>query len=535
MIALYPDIFNDVFGPLMQPGSSSHTAGPCRLGLMAYRALNDELKDIHVVLDKEGSFAGTFGHMNEDIGMLAGAYGLGPDSPEMFDIKRTLKDRGITWDFEFSGLSTSRHANAVRFILTGKSGRRITLTGNSTGGGMVELTELNGFAVRSCGETYLTFIASTLGKDELLKRTEGISCILSREFVLPEFLENSGGKTGLFITSDCPLPLAKLLEISQDVISIAPVLPVTVNTGRKEQLFDSITSFREIAKKEGKSLFDIAVEYEICATGWDRSRVISEMEHILDTMEKQAFSVYTKDTDLLETPFSGFHFREWDRYLRNRTPLTGNVTSRALKLAFGAQSQSRGVITVPGPMGNGGAYVYSVLRAISDEAGSDREDMVKALFISGIVGVIAYTRSNPTGEITGCTGECGICGAMASAGAVSLLNGTPEMTEAAASLTLQAMIGLPCDPIPGGNNQPCTSRVVSAITLAITFADLALSGRDCVVPFHEVVDVAHRVGTALPDDLKCTSRGGMCTAPSAKKIREKFEVWHKTQEGQGEA
>ena len=31
-VAPYPESFNDVFGPVMQPGSSSHTAGPCRLG-----------------------------------------------------------------------------------------------------------------------------------------------------------------------------------------------------------------------------------------------------------------------------------------------------------------------------------------------------------------------------------------------------------------------------------------------------------------------------------------------------------------------
>ena len=30
MIQLYPEFFNDVFGPVMQPGSSSHQAGPGR-------------------------------------------------------------------------------------------------------------------------------------------------------------------------------------------------------------------------------------------------------------------------------------------------------------------------------------------------------------------------------------------------------------------------------------------------------------------------------------------------------------------------
>jgi L-serine deaminase len=32
---LYPEFYNDVFGPVMQPGSCSHTTGPCRLGYLA--------------------------------------------------------------------------------------------------------------------------------------------------------------------------------------------------------------------------------------------------------------------------------------------------------------------------------------------------------------------------------------------------------------------------------------------------------------------------------------------------------------------
>ena len=33
-VAAYPEFFNDVFGPVMQPGSSSHFAGPCRFGYL---------------------------------------------------------------------------------------------------------------------------------------------------------------------------------------------------------------------------------------------------------------------------------------------------------------------------------------------------------------------------------------------------------------------------------------------------------------------------------------------------------------------
>jgi len=62
---LYPELFNDVFGPIMQPGSSSHTAGPCRIGYLANSLLGEPVSKILIRLDKEGSFAGTFGLMLE--------------------------------------------------------------------------------------------------------------------------------------------------------------------------------------------------------------------------------------------------------------------------------------------------------------------------------------------------------------------------------------------------------------------------------------------------------------------------------------
>ena len=83
-VAPYPEFFNDVFGPVMQPGSSSHTAGPCRLGYLAGCLLGEPVAKIRVELDKSGSFAGTFGIMAEDRAMVAGVLGFLPDDARLF-------------------------------------------------------------------------------------------------------------------------------------------------------------------------------------------------------------------------------------------------------------------------------------------------------------------------------------------------------------------------------------------------------------------------------------------------------------------
>ena len=114
---------------------------------------------------------------------------------------------------------------------------------------------------------------------------------------------------------------------------------------------------------------------------------------------------------------------------------------------------------------------------------------------------------------------------MAAAAIAEMVGGTPEAVETAASLALQAFMGLPCDPMPGGLSQPCRSRIMAATCTAHVFADLALAGHDAVLPLHEALDVADRIGRALPPELKCTSEGGCCTAPAARARRAAYRRW----------
>jgi L-serine dehydratase len=61
--------------------------------------------------------------------------------------------------------------------------------------------------------------------------------------------------------------------------------------------------------------------------------------------------------------------------------------------------------------------------------------------------------------------------------------------------------------------------------MAHVFADLALAGRDAVLPLHEAIDVADEVGRALPTGLLCTGKGGAAAAPAAQKRAVAFREW----------
>jgi L-serine dehydratase len=563
MIASYPDFFNDVFGPIMQPGSSSHTAGPCRIGFLARSLLGEELRSIHVLLDADGSFAGTFGVMAEDRGMIAGALGFLPDDERLFDALALADEAGVTYRFEFGELAESRHPNAIKFTLAGASGRAVTLVADSTGGGMIETRVVDGYPLRTKGDAHVLLVFDPEETPEAASGIEPLGALVDLPGVvetgtsqqvqvvghrkhLPPGFEPSGGlpvsnepaeaSSPALATPGATLHWARLAQ-PPDLAAIRralpgfriamldPILPVLDTPGRKPQLFDTMVRWRKIAAERGLSLAETAIQYEMDASGWPRDRVIAYTRMIERAMYRQTHAVYEEALDVPTMPFRPNMAADWARHMASPRRLTDSVTSRTVKWAYGAGAGIPGVPVVAGPMGSGGGYIHAALWAIKEAHGFTDDDLLRGLFVAAGIGAIAYTRTAPTGEVTGCTGETGICGAMAAAAIAEMAGGTPEQVENAASLLLQAVIGMPCDPIAGGAGQPCRSRVLTTTCMAHVFADLALAGRDAILPLHEVIDVADQVGRSLPPGLLCTGRGGMATTPTAQRKAIAFREW----------
>ena len=547
----YPEFFNDVFGPVMQPGSSSHTAGPCRIAYLVRSLLGEKLRSINVLLDANGSFAGTFGIMAEDRGMIAGALGLLPDDERLFDAFALADQAGIAHRFEFGELTESGHPNAIKFILIGTSGRSVSLVADSTGGGMIETRVVDGYPLRTKGDAYVLLVfdpnpVPTLSVAAFVTAVSGLPGLVevgaSSNAVTGSKLkvEGSGFQLSTFdlqpSTTPGTLHWVRLAErpdlgaITQAlpgyrVAVLDPILPVLDRPGRKPQLFDTMVRWREVAVERGLSLAETAIQYEMDASGWSREQVVDYMRMIERAMYRQTHAIYEEQLDIPTTPFRPNTTADWVQHMASPRRLTDGVTSQTLKWVHGAGAGIPGVPTVAGPMGSGGGYIYAALWAVKEAHGFSDDDLLRGLFVAAGIGAIAYTRTAPTGEVTGCTGETGICGAMAAAAIAEMAGGTPEQVENAASLLLQAVIGMPCDPIAGGAGQPCRSRVLTTTCMAHVFADLALAGRDAILPLHEVIDVADLVGRSLPPGLLCTGRAGASVAPTAQRKAIAFREW----------
>ena len=137
------DIF-ELIGPVMVGPSSSHTAGAVRIGLAGRKLLGEIPARADIYL--HGSFAATGVGHGTDKALIAGLLGMAPDDdriPDSFEIAESENLR-----FEFGEINMrSAHPNSVKMELRGKSGKKISMTAASIGGGRIQIKSLNGMSM----------------------------------------------------------------------------------------------------------------------------------------------------------------------------------------------------------------------------------------------------------------------------------------------------------------------------------------------------------------------------------------------------
>lgn len=144
----------DIIGPVMVGPSSSHTAGACRLGLLA-RGLVGGTPDT-ALLELHGSFARTGEGHGTDKALVAGLLGFRPDDARIRTALEIAEGEGLRYTFDKTTLSESAHPNTVR-ITVERGSRRAEMIGSSLGAGRVMVTEIDGYPVEISG-SYFTIV-----------------------------------------------------------------------------------------------------------------------------------------------------------------------------------------------------------------------------------------------------------------------------------------------------------------------------------------------------------------------------------------
>ncbi|MCL1632737.1 hypothetical protein M3N64_12485 [Sporolactobacillus sp. CPB3-1] len=141
----YPDFFNDVFGPIMQPGSSGSFAGTSRVGRVARRTIKSPLRQVTIAFNPgDRRHLRNLGNMMDDRGYLGGLQDFATDDVRLFDAHRLARKQQIS--YEFTALPEENgYPGSVQFDLVSVGGETGQLIGQSIGGGMIMIYEINGF------------------------------------------------------------------------------------------------------------------------------------------------------------------------------------------------------------------------------------------------------------------------------------------------------------------------------------------------------------------------------------------------------
>lgn len=200
----------DIIGPVMVGPSSSHTAGACRLGLMA-RAIFGSMP-AHARIGLHGSFAATGEGHGTHRAIVGGLAGIAPDDLRLRHAYDEAKSAGLEWTFEDVDLGDDAHPNTAVFELT-RDGETVSIRGASVGGGRVEVTEIDGFPV-ALGGDYHTLVVLARDEPGTIMTITGL-CAAQRINLATMRVDRTGRHKDALMTieADAPIPDEVLDEL----------------------------------------------------------------------------------------------------------------------------------------------------------------------------------------------------------------------------------------------------------------------------------------------------------------------------------
>ncbi|MGI4867246.1 MAG: L-serine ammonia-lyase, iron-sulfur-dependent subunit beta [Janthinobacterium lividum] len=134
----------DMIGPVMIGPSSSHTAGVVRIARAAIRILG--ALPTEAVITFYNSFARTYEGHGSDRAIVAGLLGYATDDERIRTAFDHAAEAGLHYTFQSVGNASTLHPNTIKLNLTGPDGHRVEVVGQSRGGGVIRIVEVDGFS-----------------------------------------------------------------------------------------------------------------------------------------------------------------------------------------------------------------------------------------------------------------------------------------------------------------------------------------------------------------------------------------------------
>jgi L-serine dehydratase len=510
-----PSIFNDVLGPVMRGPSSSHCAASLRIGRICRDLMDGDIKTVNIQYDPNGSLATTHKSQGSDMGLFGGFLGWEADDERLPHYEKGIKEAGLDIDIRIEDIGAD-HPNTYKLTLFNDAEMR-ELTALSTGGGMMEVIEIDGSAVSMMGDFHETLIYTST-PDDILPYLEAT--------IEADFITFRDGRTSFVeVKAQSFLPENILLELreKEEVTAIKQLHPVLPVFSRKNLKVPFITcaEMLEYNKDKDLELWQLALHYESARGDISQEEVYQRMENLVGIM-RNSIMLGLKGTEY-DDRILGAQSLNFQSKLEKGGLVEGNVLNRIILFvsAMMEMKSSMGVIIAAPTAGACGALPGAVLGTVS-ALKLDEDRAVKAMLAAGMIGVFISAHATFAAEVGGCQAECGAGSGMAAAAIVELGKGDLKQALSASSMALQNSLGMICDPIANRVEAPCLGRNIMAASNALSCANMALADYDALIPIDEVIETMDKVGKSIAHELRCTGLGGLAITKTSKEIEARL-------------
>jgi L-serine dehydratase len=274
-------------------------------------------------------------------------------------------------------------------------------------------------------------------------------------------------------------------------------------------------------KTANLNLYELAEAYECSLGSSDKTSVFNQMLNIVNTLKTSIKAGINGTT--FEDRILGSQSVEFNKMMKNNllpdVGMLNNIIHYVTVLM--EVKSSMGVIVAAPTAGSCGALPGTVIAA-AEYLGKDDNEIAKAMLVAGLVGVFICNRSTFAAEVCGCQAECGAGSGMTAAALVYLFGGDVQQSISAASMSIQNILGLVCDPVANRVEAPCLGRNIMAASNALSTASTILAGYDPLIPLDEVIQAMDETGKSISHKLRCTALGGLSITPTSKMIEFKL-------------
>jgi L-serine dehydratase len=473
-----------------------------------------------LIFDPGGSFAHTYRFQGTDKGFIAGLMGWDTDDPRMPFALSIASQLGLEFKFLVAPIEEADHPNTVIITAQDASGRQRAVRALSIGGGMIQVTHVDGFPVDLRGDTYEVVVFWNSPEDG--ERAERWLQSITEELVSLQSQARPG--RGMSIAR-LGRPLEELPSPPEglDAVYLEPVLPVATLSNMEPPLFTSAEAMVSLAEEQGSTLAQVVVQYEQRRSGWPADRVWDRMERVAQAMREAVRQGMSRELPMMGGVAPVGIPQKMARHAQQGRPILGDPLLKSIiySQAVMAVNNTMGIVVASPTAGAAGVVPGTVL-GYAEQLGLSERDIARGLFAAAGIGLIIAYKATFGAEVAGCQAETGSAGAMAAAALVELAGGSAKQAVDAASMALQNVLGLICDPVAGFTEVPCMGKNALGVANAYAMAEMALAGVPSVIPFDEVAVAMREVGAMLPSEVRCTTLGGLAATPTGKRFKVQF-------------